>query len=319
MKIIFSLLVLILSSLHALSAQNPDAQYKASGGVTDLVLFNNELYAATSAGSVDIFNINTKKISQQIKVDKIPDFMGDLVDSKIYSVDVLHGKTLILSQTKQGYRRVHIYDNTTKKMQKIISFEDYLSIAKAKFLDENTLLFALLSNEIISYDIKNKKQNYRIQSSGAKFSDFALNEKKDKVVIADESGDLKIHSTKDGKLLKVLSGKNLDNVFQVDYKNSIIATAGQDRRVVIYNTKTHHAYYKSAKFLIYSVGLSPSGKIAGYSSDENNDVTLFNTSTKSTLGIFGGNRMTLTHILFINEKEFFVASDDKIINFYKLK
>jgi len=29
--------------------------------------------------------------------------------------------------------------------------------------------------------------------------------------------------------------------------------------------------------------------------------------------------MTLTTILFINEKEFFVASDDKTINLYKIK
>ncbi len=309
--------ILFVSSVFALSTQAPDAQYKASGGVTDIIFHDNKLYAATSAGSVDIFDVKTKKIIEQIKVEKIPDFMGDMVNSKIYSVDVLHGKTLLLSQTKQGYRRVHIYDGS--QLKQIISFEDYLSIAKAKFLDDNTLLFALLSNEIISYDIKNKKQNWLVQSSGAKFSNFALNESKDQVVIADESGDLKIHSTKDGKLLKVLSGKNLDNVFQVDYKNSIIATAGQDRRVVIYNMKTNSAYYKTTHFLIYSVGLSPSGKLAGFSSDENNDVTVFNTHTKSTIGIFGGNRMTLTNILFINEKEFFVSSDDRVINFYKIK
>ena len=74
-----------------------------------------------------------------------------------------------------------------------------------------------------------------------------------------------------------------------------------------------------ANFLIYSVGLSPSGKLVGYAYDENNNVKVFNTITKKVIGIFGGNKMTLTNILFINENEFFSASDDKTINFYKIK
>ena len=105
----------------------------------------------------------------------------------------------------------------------------------------------------------------------------------------------------------------------VAYKNGIIATAGQDRRVVIYAYKFDSAYYKSSSFLIYSVGLSPSGKRVAYSSDENNNITVFNTITTSTLGKFGGNKMTLTNILFLNENEFLVASDDKTINFYSVK
>ena len=48
-------------------------------------------------------------------------------------------------------------------------------------------------------------------------------------------------------------------------------------------------------------------------------MALFNTITKSKLGVYGGNKMTLTNILFINEKEFFVASDDNTINFYQIK
>ncbi len=243
--------------------------------------------------------------------------MGDIIDSKVYSVDVIKDKVLLLSQAKEGARRVHIYTNDSLNL--IIPYSEKLLIAKAKFLDENTILLALLGSELISYDVKNKKINYRTQVSQSKFSNFALNETKTQVVVADESGDLKIYNTKDGVFVKKLSGQNLDNVFQVDYKNSIIATAGQDRKVVIYDTKSNSAYYKMGSFLIYSAGLSPSAKLAGYSSDENNNVTVFNTSTQSILGVFGGNKMTLTNILFINEEEFLVSSDDNTINLYKIK
>lgn len=309
------LVLLLLKALYGADMQNPIAQFSASGGVTDLIYNQEKLYASTSAGSIDIFDISSTKLLQQIKVEKITDFMGDLIDSKIYSVDIIGDKILILSQAQKGSRRVHIYEDN--KLKLLIPYSKKLYISKAKFLDANTILLALLGNEIISYDIRNKKEIYHHSVSQSKFSDFALSEDKSEVVIADESGNLKIFKTKDASLVKELRGQNLDNVFQVDVKNGLIATAGQDRRVVIYDKKS--AYYKTADFLIYSVGLSPSARLAAYASDENNNVKVFKTSTQSEIGIFTDNKMTLTKILFINEKEFFVASDDKTINLYKIR
>ena len=316
MKILLSIL-LLLSSLYGAKIQEANSKFLASGGVVDIIISDEKLYAATDAGSVDIFDIKTTKLIEKITVEKITDFMGDEIDSKIYSVDKLGKKILILSQAQKGARRVHI--NQDGKSELVVPYTDRLFIAKAKFINENTILLGLLSNEIISFDIKEKKTNYRIQISQSKFSNFVLNEDKTEVVIADESGDLKIHNTKDGSFIKELSGQNLDNVFQVDYKNGVIATAGQDRRAVIYLTKSNSTYYKSANFLIYSVGLSKNGELAGYASDENNNVTVFNTKTQKVLGKYGGNKMTLTHILFLNENEFLSSSDDKTINLYKIK
>ncbi len=316
MKIIV-LFLLLMTSLFSSKIQEPSKKFISSGAVIDLVYKDNKLYSATDASCVDIFDVTTQKIIEKIKVNQIKDFMGDVIDSKVYSVDLIKNKILILSLAQKGVRRVHIHENGETKL--VIPYTEKLFIARAKFLDENTLLLALLSNELISYDINKHKQNYRIQVSQSKFSHFALNENRSEVVVADESGDLKILSTKTGKLLKELNGQNLDNVFQVTIKKEVIATAGQDRRVVVYNQKNNSAYYKTANFLIYSVGLSPSGKIVGYASDENNNITLFNTKTKTKIGIYGDNKMTLSNILFINEKEFFAASDDKTINLYKIK
>ena len=310
------LCILLAGALFAAGLRQPAGEYRSGGAVADIVVDNGTLYSATDAGCVDLFDMETGQIIKKITVGQITDFMGEVIDSKVYSVDVLHGRVVLLSQAEHGYRRVHLHQNG--KTELLISFADQLYIAKVRFLDDKTLLLALLGNQLISYDIKKREQNWITQVSQSKFSNFMLNEKKDEVVVADESGDLKIHSTKDGALIKTLTGQNLDNVFQVDYKNSIVATAGQDRRVVIYNTAAQTAYYKTAPFLIYSVGLSPSGRVAGFASDENNNVTLFDTSTQRTLGVFGGNRMTLTNILFLNEREFLVSSDDTVINRYKL-
>jgi len=316
MKILL-ILLLTLSFLNAKKLKEPQARFIASGSVVDLFYENSKIYAATDAGSVDIFSIDSKKVLQRIQLSKITDFMGDEIDSKIYSVDKIGKSILILSQAQKGARRVHVYKDNVNEL--IIPYTEKLFIAKAKFLNEHTILMALLSNELISFDIIKKKINYKIQVSQSKFSNFVLNEQKNEVVVCDESGDLKLHNTNDGSFIKTLSGKNLDNVFQVDYKNGLIATAGQDRRIVIYNTKTSSSYYKTSSFLIYSVGLSKDATLVGYSCDENNNICVFNTHTQQEIAKYGGNKMTLTNIIFVNKNQFLSASDDKSINLYTIK
>jgi len=294
----------------------PTFIYEGSGGVTDLVYQDDKLYSATAEGVVDIYDTKEQKLIKTIRVPKIKDFIGDEVESKVYSVDVVDDKIMIASQGKMGYRRVHIYADNN--LTEVIDTSKSYTIAKAKFINKDTLLIALLSNELILYDIKNEKAIYREQISASKFSSFAINEKKDEVLMVDESGDLKIITVKDGKVLKEFKGQNVDNVFQVDYKNEMIITAGQDRRCAIYSKDGRTAYFKNGSFLIYSAGLSPSGKIGGFAGDENNNVTVFNTDSKSDLHVLGFHKATLTNILFINENELFTASDDNHINYWKL-
>jgi len=316
MRLITILFLMCITLVDAKTLE-PTHVYTGSGAVTDLVYQDGLLYSATAEGAVDIFNIKEQNLKQTITVPRIKDFTGEEVNAKVYSVDIAEGKIMIVSQGKMGYRRIHIFADNA--LTEVISTAKSFTIAKAKFVDVNTILISLLSNELILYDIKNDKNLYREQIGGSKFSNFALNEEKSKVIIADESGDMKLVNVKDGKIIKVLKGQNLDNVFQVDFKNKTIVTAGQDRRCAVYGTQDSRAYYKQASFLIYSVGLSPSAKLAGFASDEHNNVTIFNTDTKSDLYKLGNHKMTLTNILFINEDELFTASDSKEINYWKLK
>ena len=107
LKIVFCFFV-FLNILNAKDIK-PVFTYIASAGVTDLIYSNNKIYAATSGSSVDIFDTKTKRKIDSIKLPKIKDFMGDLVDSKIYSVDVFEDMVLILSQGEKGGRDINIY------------------------------------------------------------------------------------------------------------------------------------------------------------------------------------------------------------------
>jgi len=315
MKIFLLLCVSVV--LFATEITMPDTTYKASGTVNDMVVSNGKLYCATSASSIDVFDIKTNKRVKKLKISKIKNFLNEEIDAKIYSVDVLNDAVLMLSQATGGFREVRLFHDGKEEL--LIGSEKNLYIAKAAFIDENTILLGLLSNDIISYSIKDKKENWSMQASLSKFSNFMMKHDKSEVVVADESGELHLISTKNGKVLKLLSGQNLDNVFAVDYKKDVIVAAGQDRRVGVYEMAYKSAYHINTSFLVYAVGLSPKAKIVAYASDENNNVALQKLSTKSKLGIYGGNKMTLTKILFISEREFFVSSDDSSVNYYKIK
>ena len=295
---------------------NPQHSLMASGGITDLVLQEDKLFVATTASSVDIFNIKTNEKIDSIKMPKIKDFIGDIIESKVYSVDVLKKDILILSQGENGGRNVNIYKDG--QMQSIIEDTQRLFIGRAKFLDENHIVYALLSNQIYLYDIKNKKVLKEIQISQSKFSNFKFTQDKSKIIICDESGVITMIDSKSFEVLKTFKSQNLDNVFQIDIKNNLILTAGQDRRAAVYNINTNEAYYKEFSFLIYSVALSPSTNLAAVASDEENNVTIFDTRTKENLYKLFQNNATLTNILFLNENELIVTSDDKQINYYKI-
>ena len=312
----FFFLTFLFTTLNA-NEIKPLFQYEASGAVTELIVKENKLYASTDASSIDIFNIQTKQKVSTILFPKIKDFMGDIVNSKIYSIDILKDKILSVSQGEKGGRNLTIYENG--KFNTIISDKKRMFIAKAKFLDENRIIFSLLSNELYIYDIKSKKKVLKLDVSLSKFSDFVLNETKKRIIVADESGILKMINTNNLQIIKEFKNQNLDNVFQVDTKNNIIATAGQDRRAVIYDELNNNAQYINAPFLIYSVGLSPSGKKVGIAYDEENNVLIFDTKSKIKEFMLVENLAIISKILFINEKELFISSDDKKINYYKIK
>lgn len=312
--IIISFLILSLS-LFANKIM-PFYTYKANSGVTDIIYNNDKIYVSTTASSIDIFDTLKKEKIDSILIPKIKDFMGEEVDSKIYSLDLLNDNILILSQGNKGARNISIFRNNT--LQNVISDKNNLFIAKAKFIDENTIIFALLSNEIFVYDLVTKRILQKKQISHSKFSNFVLSENKKLLVVADESGNLKMLDSKSLKVIKKFENQNLDNVFQVDLKNDIIITAGQDRKSVLYNIKNQNVKIKKAPFIIYSTGLSPSAKLAAISINENNDVLIFESNYMEEKYILIGNPAIITNILFINEKEIFITSDHEQINYYKI-
>ncbi|MBD3823229.1 MAG: WD40 repeat domain-containing protein [Epsilonproteobacteria bacterium] len=299
----------------AQSVLTPQYTLKASGTVQDLFLEGKNLYCATDAGSVDVFDTETKRVIEQIHMPKIQDFAGDVIPAKIYSVDVLKGRLLIVAQASKGFRELWMYEN--KKLIKLIGIERELLITKARFVDGERVLLGMLSNMIVLHNIKQKVDEYALQVSTSSFSDFALSEDKKSFVSTDESGIIRRYESYTGRELEELEALNLDRVYQLDYKKGVVLSAGQDRRAVVY--KKSENYYLGFDFLLYSCALSPNAKLGAVAYNEQNEILVFNVATKSKLYNLVGQDATMTKILFVDESSLFSSSDSVNVNFWKLK
>jgi len=159
---------------------------------------------------------------------------------------------------------------------------------------------------------------YRVQLSESKFSDFALNEQRTQAVFACESGVLNVIDTQTGKVLKVLQGQNVDNVYKVDFKIGFVSAAGQDRRGALYEVNYEKGTYIQGDFLIYATSLSPLALRVAFAMDEENNISIYDVNTKSKIAILKGQKSTLNTILFQDDKRLFSSSDDDSIMLWKL-
>ena len=119
-------ILLILSMTMALlSAQTitPLQEIKASAYVYDITADENYLYLGSGKGELQVYDYHNKKFVKRITLPKIKDFMGDEIYPKVFSVDYLNGKYLLLSEGKSGYRELYLHENNITS--KIISIKKH--------------------------------------------------------------------------------------------------------------------------------------------------------------------------------------------------
>ncbi len=311
----FLVFVTLFLSLATAKDITPSLSFRAIGLVSDFVIDKNKLYAATDVGTIDIFDLNTQKIVHQIILPPVTTAMGDLVSARILSVDRHNNKTLIVSIGKDAFRNVWIYENNSLKQ--IIDENAKLTIKEARFVDDERVIYATFGSEVILHDTKENYQLYKTHISQSTLGDIALNHDKTKMILSDESGEIKLIDIQSSAVEKTYASENVDNVYHIAHSNGVIVTAGQDRRVGVYQ-RGKKAYHIKSDFLVYCVGISPSGKTAIYSSGEENHLQLFNTKTKRKSHRLVGHKAIINQIKFINEKELFSADTSQEVLYWRL-
>jgi len=313
----FIFLAFSILFLHATPVLTPAWQLDVNASVKDMVLYKGTLVIGTDNGTLKVYNFKEKQFITIITLPKVKDFMGDLMPPKVFSVDAVENKYVLLSDSGEG-GYVNVWINENNKTSQIISAKDKKVIVKVRFVDAKHLLFGYLGNEVALYNLETHKELYRVQLSESKFSDFSLNETHKQVVFSCESGVLNVVDVLTGKVVKVLKGQNLDNVHMVDFKQGIVSTAGQDRRGALYDANTGKGNYISGNFFIYATGLSPSTKMVAFTMKEDNTISIFNRNDKSKIAELKGQNSTLNSIIFKDERTVFASANNSVVMMWKL-
>jgi len=311
---LFTTLALLLSSLSSKDIY-PTSHFKSIGYVNDFTINNNKLYAANDMGTVDIFDIKTQKIIEQIILPPLTTARNKLISPNIISVDYLNEKVLILSIGLNSYRNVWIYENN--ELKQIVDEKKRLTIKEARFVNNEHIIFGTFGSELILHDTSESYNIYKSHLSQSTMGDMELSADKKKMVVSYESGEVKLIDVKSSKVEKTFTPLNLDNVYSVAYNNGVIITGGQDRRVGIYGA-TSKNYYLKSNFMVYCVGLSPNGDTGIYSSGEENNLQIFNTRTKALGDKLIAHKTPIKQIKFINDKELFSVGNRKDIYYWRI-
>ncbi|AJD06519.1 nitrate reductase accessory protein [Campylobacter lari] len=304
MKKIF---LILLMSIYVFSYE-----LKLDSNLNALKLTDNSLLIGLDNGEINQYFIKDKKMQKITQLDKIKNFYEENLSPKIYSIDYLNGAILILSEGDFGSKKLHVYKN-----KQLLSYDlTNDGVKKALFLDDNTILLALLGSNIELFDLKTKSVVKKFTFSSSSLSDVVLNETKTQLVAGFESGEIILFDVK--KWQKIKSYKNIhkDNIYQLDFKNTIIASCSTDRKLGIVRKDQEKNIERD--FLIYTCALNKDGSIAVFGDNEKNIIELIDTKNLKTIKKFQNKDFLLEYLIFLNEHEFISAGYENKIIFWSI-
>ena len=272
-----------------------------NGYISKLAFNGTYLIAGLENGNIVIKNFNTLKTLNKITLPKIHDFMDELIAMPIYSLDISpdNKNLLILAQGENNIKIIFQYNFKTKKLKKLYTTKE--NLIKSRYITNNKILIGTLADEAILFDLKTKKEIYKKQVGNYVFSTFALNENKNLAAFGDESGEVSIVNTQNGKIIKKYGGFNKGKTLSLDFKKSLIFNGSEDRRISIYNIKNNYYIAKNkANFLPYAGGISYDLKYYAVQYNEKNDIAIFSINNKLKK-LLKGHTMALNSLKFTKE------------------
>lgn len=307
------LIAIVLVSLNVIAGViTPKISVKTSAPVVDFVIHNDTIWAGTANG--EVLKISTKgKILSKVTIKPLVNYWGEKVSQRVMSLDVASdGETVILAAEDGFLYLIH------KGLITKTSFSTKSVVKKVAFLSDTRAIVALLSNEVVFFDLKANKILKTISGGTSPLSDMALSHDHKIAAIAGEAGIVSLIDTSRGTIVKQLKGGNVDNIYKIDLQNGSLITAGQDRRAIIYTLDGKSYVRFDGTFLIYTVALSPSAGRAAAALDEQNMITIFDTLKRQKIATAKGHNATLNRIVFMDEKRFVSCADENKIHFWEL-
>lgn len=261
-------------------------------------------------GEIEILDENfTQKMNY--KFPKIKTYFGDLIESRIFSADLLDDEILVLLSSDFGAQKLEILG----KKDFDLKSENFKN---AFFINKNLAILADLSGEIYFFDLQNGKMSDPIKISSSSLSSVEISPNRKILVLASESGKVYVF---DIISKTILSQKSLhkDRIHDLAISSNLkIATGANDKSASFFDFKNDIVKNFESEFLVYAVSIGENGKTLAYQSSENGDITLINTQNFEISNIIKTNDGNLGSIILNND--FIVTSNfDKKIKIWSIK
>lgn len=287
-------------------------ELKLNSNLNTIKLVDEKLLIGLDNGEILSFSIKDKKIHTITQLAKIKNFYEENANARIYSIDFFKNSILVLSEGDFGSKNINIY-----KDNQLTSFKlSNDGVKKALFLDENTILLALLGSDIEILDLKTKNTIKKFTFSTSSLSDVVLNDDKNTLVAGFESGQIIVFDLKKFQIVKNYKNIHKDNIYQLDFKNKTIVSCGTDRKLGIVKNGEEKSLERD--FLIYTCALNFNASIAIFGDNEKNTIELVDTNTLQTIKTFQNKDFLLEYLIFLNDHEFISAGYENTIIFWSI-
>jgi len=277
-----------------------------------MVVREGKIWASTDGG--DILQIDVLgKILNKISLKPFINSWGEKTIPKAMSLDISPDGKISVVASEEG----KLYLIRGREM-KISSYQTRSIIKKVAFISNTQVILALISNEIVWFDLVANKVIATLSGGTSPLSDMALSSDRKIAMIGGEAGVVTLIDTVKMKIIRQISGGNVDNIYKLDTQNGYIVTAGQDRRAIVYTVDGKHYVRYNGSFLIYSASLSPRANRMAAAMDEQNAISIFDTHSHQRIALAQGHNATLNRIVFIDEKRFVSCADENKILYWEL-
>ena len=305
-------LIFIVSSTLWSTVIAPKKSIGTSTPVLDMVVREGKIWASTDGG--DILQIDVLgKILNKISLKPFINSWGEKTIPKAMSLDISPDGKISVVASEEG----KLYLIRGREM-KISSYQTRSIIKKVAFISNTQVILALISNEIVWFDLVANKVIATLSGGTSPLSDMALSSDRKIAMIGGEAGVVTLIDTVKMKIIRQISGGNVDNIYKLDTQNGYIVTAGQDRRAIVYTVDGKHYVRYNGSFLIYSASLSPRANRMAAAMDEQNAISIFDTHSHQRIALAQGHNATLNRIVFIDEKRFVSCADENKILYWEL-
>jgi len=314
-KIVFFLIFTIFAFAADIK---PLSSVKFNFGILDMKVGKDKLYVATDNGEVLVLDLEGLKVLNEIKIRKIKDFMGELHESDIYTVDELNGKILFLAQAEEGYSELFVSENnsTVKVLDKSAS----LYAKAAKFVDDNRAILVLMSDEVVLYDIKNKKILKRGVAGEYFYSMMDISPNRKFIVVGDEGGEVIVVDTDTLKRIKLFKDINKDKIISIATTDNMTSAGSRgDKMLAVYDLKSGDSKTKKCNFFVYVTALSPDNSLVVYGDNEKYILKVADISTFDTKYRLVGHKYIVNVIKFIDKNTLVSGSENGEIIKWRLK